>query len=159
MKPPKTTRRQTKPIRAAYMPAILDDCLCPVHSFKMYMSHLHPDNPKLGKNPLATFVSDICKKGGTSKIYTNHCLRVTNASILQMCNYSNKEIMEITRHKSVQSLTIYQRVRPENMINMGKTLGTALTNNDQNVLAAPPQKKHCPACPPWHQHQNQFKSQ
>ena len=70
-----------------------------------------------------------------------------NVSILHMCNYSNKEIMEITGHKSVQSLTIYQCVRPQKMIDMGKTLSTALTNSNENVMQVEHAKKSLPAPP------------
>ena len=63
----------------------------------------------LGKNPLETFVSNLCKKVSTSKHYTNHCVCVSNASILIRSGlFTDKEIMEMMGHKSVQSLTIYK---------------------------------------------------
>ena len=42
--------------------------------------------------------------------------------------------MEITGHKSVQSLTIYQYVRDGKKIDMAKTLSTALSKTDQEML-------------------------
>ena len=79
------------------------DPLCPVQSFKKYLSHLHPNNkfmwekllPKvdlqqkvwysqahIGKNPLASFMSDVRRECNLSQIYTNHSIRVTGCTIL-----------------------------------------------------------------------------
>ena len=80
------------------------DRQCPVHSYKMYISHLHLDNtylwkkpnlnPKnrnseiwytrghLGKTPLDHFVAEICQKVSTSKPYTNHCMRVSTTNMV-----------------------------------------------------------------------------
>ena len=63
----------------------------------------------LGKNSLSPFMSDISKKCGLSKNYTNHSIRVTGASVLTRENFSASEIMSITSHKSVQSLTRYRK--------------------------------------------------
>ena len=73
-----------KPIQSNYMPENKTDRQCSVWSFKLYLSHLHPDNeylwqqpnlhPKncnsevwytrghIRKNPLSTFVSDLCSR-------------------------------------------------------------------------------------------------
>ena len=86
------------------MPENPTDEMCPVKSYATYIDHLNPDNPYLwqvplrnvdmindeiwfglghiGKNPLAKFMSDVSVNCGLSKIYTNHCIRVTGASIL-----------------------------------------------------------------------------
>ena len=36
----------------------------------------------IGKNPLAKFLSNISKNCQLSKMYTNHCIRVTGSAIL-----------------------------------------------------------------------------
>ena len=140
------------------MPENRDDKYCPVALFKKYISHLHPDNeymwqtpnhhPKdkesniwytkahLGKNTLGPFMKNVSIKCGLSKIYTNHCIHVTAASILTRCNFSSKEIMSVTGHKSVQNLTIYQRVRDEKKIEMGNILTKSLQTTDQNLPLA-----------------------
>ena len=125
-----------KNIQTSFMPENRGDKYCPVCTFKMYLSHLHPNNlhlwqtvnihnihyphdeiwytmGHLGKNPLSTFMLDLSKKIGLSKIDTNHSFRVTGASLLKRCKFSLKEIMLVTGHKSLQSLTIYQRVHDE----------------------------------------------
>ena len=38
-------------IITAIMPANSDDKYCPVHSFKMYLSHLHPENDYMWQTP------------------------------------------------------------------------------------------------------------
>ena len=81
------------------------DKMCPVRSFKMYITHLHPENqflwqtpnykPKnkedliwytkqhIGKNTLGAFMSELSKNCKLSKHYTNHCIRVTGTSVSQ----------------------------------------------------------------------------
>ena len=151
-------------IITAIMPENRGDKYCPVRSFKMYISHLHPENsflwqtvnhhPKnkedsvwytkghLGKNSLRPFMKDISTKCDLSKQYTNHCIRVTGATILTRSNFSAKEIMSVTGHKSVQSLTIYQHVKEPQKIQMGSVLAKSLTSTDdqlpnRNTLALP----------------------
>ena len=38
-------------IQTAFMPANPGDRMCAVRSYKMYISHLHPDNPFLWQTP------------------------------------------------------------------------------------------------------------
>ena len=152
----KNHRETNQPIHTNFMPENRDNPMCPVRSFKLYMSHLNPENdylwqtpnhhPKdkgsqvfytighLGKNTLGTFMSELSKTVGLSKIYTNHCIRVTGASILSRCKFNNKEVMSMTGHKSVQSLTIYQRVQEKTKIKMGQVLGASLSKDDDDLL-------------------------
>ena len=96
MKPPKTTGRTDQPIKSPIMPENKNDYQCPVCSFKMYLSHLHPRNqhlwqtpnhkPKdptsniwytkahLSKSPLGGFFGYLSDKIGTKKrLYQSLC--------------------------------------------------------------------------------------
>ena len=152
----KNHRETDKPIETNFMPENKDDKMCPVRSFKMYMAHLHDENnylwqtpnykPKdpnspvwytkqhLGKNILGSFMSQLSKDAALSKIYTNHCIRVTGTSILSRCRYHDKEVMSITGNKSVQSLTVYQRVQDKKKMEMAKVLSSSMNKNDEALL-------------------------
>ena len=123
--------REAGAIVSGVMPENPNDPLCPVKSYVKYHGHLNPENnflwqlplknvnmehdsvwysrAHIGKNPLAKFMSNVSKYCGLSKIYTNHCIRVTGASILTRMQFSASEIMSVTGHKLVQSLAIYQK--------------------------------------------------
>ena len=106
---------------------------CPVALFQSYLSKLNPKNDFLWQVPKDTYVTeDQCwyqnKKYGhnqiskfmkrisaicqLSKIYTNHCLRVSFISITAE-KFSENEIMAVSGHKSVSGLGIYKRIRDE----------------------------------------------
>ena len=142
-------------LQSGFMPENPTDCLCPLHSFRLYLEHLHPENPYLwqipnahpkdpydtvwytkahiGKNPLSTFMSSISEMCNLLKIYTNHTIRVTGATILERKGYSNEQIMSVTRHKSVQSLSIYQRIMPKDRLSTGKTLFEPMTKKENEI--------------------------
>ena len=118
-------------IVSGVMPENKTDELCPVKSFKKYIEHLNPnynfmwqyplkknqpDNPNvwysrrnIGKNTLATFMSEVSKNCKLSRIYINHSIRVTGCTVLTRCQFSSSEIMSVSGHKGIQSLTIYQK--------------------------------------------------
>ena len=113
------------------MPETKGDPSCPVQSYCIHTDHLNPDNkflcplslknvdmindevwfgkPKNGKNPLAKFMTEVSKNCELSKIYTNHCIRVTSISMHTRMRFSTSEIMSVSGHKSVQSIAIYQK--------------------------------------------------
>ena len=120
----KNHRDVDKGISVEFMPENLTNHWCPVRSFKMHFEHLNPANKYLwqtplqniqdenqtqvwyskghiGKNPLATFLSTMSKTCELSQIYTNHSTRVTGATVLGRMNFSPKQIMSVTGHKSV----------------------------------------------------------
>ena len=147
--------RDLKNLVTGIMPENKTDPLCPVASFRKYISHLHPDNKymwqypldkldpqkpniwfsrkNIGKNPLAAFMSDVSKQCELSKIYTNHSIRVTGCTVLTHCNFSSSEIMSVSGHKSVQSLAIYQKTKDREKIQMGKALFQAMTRNEEDI--------------------------
>jgi integrase len=48
-------------------------------------------------------------KCGLSKIYTNHCIGATGATVLSEAGYNPADVMSVTGHRSISSLAIYQR--------------------------------------------------
>lgn len=108
--------------------AQVGDPNCPVLSFKKYISKLNGAcesffqrpkqtfhdrdsvwfvNAPMGKNKLFVLMKDISKKAGLSKVYTNHCLRVTSATVLSRNNISPLDICSVTGHRNVESVKSY----------------------------------------------------
>ena len=69
-----------------------------------------------------------------SQIYTNHSLRVTGSAILGRNKCSDAQIMSVTGHKSVSSLSIYQRITDEEKLEMSRLITSATTSNEPGVL-------------------------
>ena len=126
----------------------------------------------IGKNPLAKFMSEVSKNCDLSQIYTNHCIRVTGASILMRMKFSSSEIMSVTGHKSVQSLAIYQKTLDKTKKEMGNIIGQAMGARDddlQRQVQGPPPVLSLPAPPPppppqqinkrlWHRTHQQWRT-
>ena len=61
-------------------------------------------------------------------------MQITNASeITHTHKYTDKEMMEMRGHKSVQHLTVYQRVKNDKKIEMAKSLNMALKPTDDQI--------------------------
>jgi hypothetical protein len=54
-----------------------------------------------------------------------------------MYMYGPYQIMAVTGHKSVQSLTLYQRVDRDKKLKMGQSISEALLPSAQNQLSLP----------------------
>eukprot|EP00117_Sycon_ciliatum_P005091 scpid93677/ scgid1275/ len=54
-------------------------------------------------------MKSLSEKAGTSRIYTNHCLRATCVTVLQENGFSSNDIMSVTGHKNAQSLLSYSK--------------------------------------------------
>ena len=83
--------------------ALPGNILCPVNSFKLYMSLLnhkentffqYPNKDKtayknapVGKNSLAEMMKDISKDAKLSTMYTNHCIRKTTATAMKRLQF------------------------------------------------------------------------
>ena len=103
--------------------AIPDNPLCPVESFKRYMSLLnpdinaffqHPDKKKtgftkepIGKNSLGQLMKEISKDAQLSREYTNHQIRKTTATGMHRSGFTLEEIANVTKHKNLDSLKQY----------------------------------------------------
>ena len=81
----------------------------PLRNVDMMNDQIWYGKQKIGKNPLAKFMTNISTNCELSRMYTNHCICVTGTSILTRMQFSASEIMSVTGHKSVQSLAIYQK--------------------------------------------------
>ena len=129
--------RQLENIVSGIMPENPTDPLCPVKSFRSYLSQLHPDNKFMWQYPLdkinASFMSELSRDCDLSQIYINHSIRVTGCTILTRCNFSYLEIMAVSGHKSVQSLAIYQKTKENDKIKMGKALFQSMTRSEDEI--------------------------
>jgi hypothetical protein len=132
------------------MPQLNDPRWCPVKSFEVYLTLLHPDSnylwqqltctsfqeegtphygpSKAGHNTLDKFVRNLSHLCNITPHYTNHCLRATGVTILKRAKYSDKQIMSVTGHHSHASLDIYNNVSANEKMMMGYTLGYSLFN-------------------------------
>ena len=145
------------------------DSRCPVNSLELYLSKLHPDKEEffqqvsrtatsscptwyngrpIGSNTIATFMSRISKAAKLSKVYTNHCIRVTAVTVLSNAGVGETDIISVSGHKNVQSLVPYQRkVGDEKRRNISHTLAayggqtSAATSYVGNSLPALPNER------------------
>lgn len=143
---------------SARMPEMPGNPRCPVASFEMYIQHLNPDCPSLwqrpkdkdqiknhiwyyrkcvGLNTLQGFMKNLSAKYQLSRVYTNHSVRVTGATILSRKNYAPSQIQSVTGHKSLSSLAVYQRVSNQEKMQMGKSLGENLMSIPSTSSEAP----------------------
>lgn len=103
--------------------------ICPVYSFKYYLSRLDPDSdiffqrPKpfappsgpwfhplmLGKHCFGKMMKGISKDANLSFNYTNHCIRATSVSVLDDAGLEARHIMAVSGHKSESSIRSYAR--------------------------------------------------
>ncbi|XP_021339929.1 uncharacterized protein LOC110441157 [Mizuhopecten yessoensis] len=152
----KNHRANDKENVSGIMPASQGSEFCPVASYELYVSKLNPENDSLwqrsvasfvedepiwycnspvGVKKMGTFMSDLSKLCDLSQIYTNHSVRATGSTILSKGMYSPAQIMSVTGHKSVQSLTVYQRVDDEEKIRMEQTITESMQPAKSNQLA------------------------
>ena len=122
--------------------------LCPVKTFELYLSKLHPGlkflwqrpkqkiqettdncwycNVPVGKNTLGNFMKDVSKAANLSKQYTNHSIRATAVTVLDHSNFEARHIMRVSGHKSEASIRSYSRRLSESkQREISETLGLA----------------------------------
>ena len=144
-------------IITACMPESPDNKYCPVTSFVKYTDHLSPlmpelwqypktvdeiqgseiwyKNRKIGPNPLSTFMSKLSHDCDLSRVYTNHSIRVTGATFLSRHQFSPKQIMAITGHKSLNSLAIYEKVSTDEKMSMAYSMSYYLQMDQPTIPA------------------------
>ena len=129
------------------MPEAQGNPRCPVSSYEKYISKLNGDlerlwqRPKLevresnavwhcnqpvGAKKLSSCMKDLSAECQLSKPYTNHSCRSSGTTILTKCGFADSQVMSVTGHRSVQSLTQYQHVGSAEKICRGNALANAL---------------------------------
>ena len=87
-----------------------------------------------GRDWFLKVLSQISKKAGLSKVYTNSCMRPTVVTDLMKQGYDTRQIMEFTGHKSAVMVQNYsrrlERMKPEEK----KTASALLTSSGRNKL-------------------------
>jgi hypothetical protein len=94
--------------------------LCPVLSYKLYLSKLHPDldalwqrpldsfesespvwyyRQKIGVNTLAKFMSNLSTLASLSVSYSNHSIRATSITVMDDAGIEARHIMRISGHR------------------------------------------------------------
>ena len=101
-------------------------------------------NVPIGEKKLSSFMTTLRKSVGLSKVYTNHSIRATGTTILSKGMFGPAQVMAVTGHKSVQNLSVYQRVSNEEKIKMADTL----FQNVVPVLPALPPAEELPCIMP-----------
>ena len=96
-------------------------------------------------------MSNISKFCGLSRIYTNYSIRVTG-TVLNWDDFSPKQIMSVTSHKSVQSLTIYQCVESHEKMTKGKSLVKSFSHSKTQCSAGKIPSTEACASKPVHVH-------
>ena len=163
----KNHRERDNEIITGFMPQMRNEDgsvskMCPVRSFENYMNALDkrvnflwqrpkfkfPKNKEfpwyiikqVGHNTHKKFMGDLSKKAELSQHYTNHCIRVSGVTNLTRANFTSKQVMSVSGHKSVESLALYQRVHEDEKMMMGLCLTYSLMNphNAKKAIEAPP---------------------
>ncbi|CAC5403752.1 KCTD1_15 [Mytilus coruscus] len=127
----KNHRGNDRESTSGVMPEFPGSPYCPVKPFEKYISKLHPlctslwQRPKesfsdddsvwycnfrLGEKTLAKFMTKLSEGAKHSQTYTNHSFCVTGATILTQSMFNPSQIMAVTGHKSVQSLTVFREL-------------------------------------------------
>lgn len=126
--------------------------MCPVTSFRKYLSKMHPDlqdlwqrpvddfgdfrdvwyhNQPIGKHTLANFMKTISKQSNLSRQLTNHSIRATSITVLDLSKFSDRDIMSISGHKSETSIKNYiGKVSTNRRYEMSSALAASVMNTD-----------------------------
>ena len=91
-------------------------------------------NMPVGEKKLKGFMSTLSTVSGLSKSYTNHSIRATGATLLSKNMFGPAQVMAVTGHKSVQSLTVYQGVDDHEKVQMGQALAENLVPTETNQV-------------------------
>ena len=87
-----------------------------------------------GRDWFTSVLSEISKKAGLSKVYTNSCMRPTVVTELLKAGYDSRQVMTFTGHKTTAMVQHYSR-QLEGMQKEGKKKASALlTPSGRNKL-------------------------
>ncbi|XP_023819623.1 uncharacterized protein LOC111948906 [Oryzias latipes] len=136
------------------------DPLCPIQSFKKYISKCPPDaksfylHPKrsvtaaaevwysrepMGVNYLGAMLKKISEEVGLSQIYTNHSLRSTAVGRLSDAGLESRQIMSVTGHRcesSLQAPSLQERREWSNILS-SRNVATSSGQGPQKVHIGP----------------------
>lgn len=127
---------------------------CPVKSLKFYLNHL-PSQTKedtlfplvtktgkisqsalIGKNTLGDLMKKLSNTLTLSKMYYNHCLRVTGINVMHESGMSHEAIATITGHKSTASVQRYIRTSDNQLKTASRCLSDAACFTNKNASLA-----------------------
>lgn len=138
---------------------------CPVNCFRLYLSKIPDTNSHLfampninfnssskswytnsrnvGKDALGKFMKIISHEAQLSKIYTNHCVRVTVVSELHQQGFKNSEIAQITGHKNSESVERYIRqTRDEGRRKLSNALSRGFSVSNSQMMTCAKKREH-----------------
>ncbi|KAL5022064.1 hypothetical protein ScPMuIL_001219 [Solemya velum] len=133
----KNHREDDKENKSGVMPECPGYNTCPVTSFLKYLSKLSLECDREKK--MKSFMCKWSQAYGLSMVYTNHSIRSTGATILTKKKYVDGQVMAVTGHKSVQSLTVYQQVDTEEKLCMGRSISETIDGAGANLALPVPQ--------------------
>jgi predicted metal-dependent peptidase len=91
--------------------------------------------PSTGKNTLANLMKTISKQAGLSREFTNHSIRATSSTVLDVNKFSDRDIMCVSGHKSESYITNYTgRVTTKRKYEISNALCASVINSVQVEL-------------------------
>jgi hypothetical protein len=92
-------------------------------------------NQALGKNTLANLMKTISKQAGLSREFTNLSIRATSITVLDVNNFSDRNIMCVSGHKTESSIKNYTgRVTTSRKYEISNALCASVINDVQVEL-------------------------
>ena len=91
-----------------------------------------------GREWFAGVLSQISKKAGLSKVYTNSCMRPTVVTELLKAGYDNRQVMSFTGHKTSAMVQHYSRQLEGMQKEEKKRASALLTSSGRNKLRGAP---------------------
>ena len=82
--------------------------------------------------------STVSHNADLSKVYTNHSIRSTATTFLHRSNFTLKQIMSVTGHRSINSLAVYEKVSENEKLHMGLAMSYFLQNDEPPQIQAAP---------------------
>lgn len=145
-----TKNRRTDREAASGVMAETGSADCPVQSFKKYISKLDPEEERfwcygkdsfvpdddvwytkkpIGVNSLNKFLPKLSVQCQLSRVYTNHSVRATTATVLHTQQFTPAAVQSVTGHKSLSALAIYTHTSDAQKMEMSDTLHQQLCPN------------------------------